>query len=262
MHVVSVSFSSFGPVTRNEISIFPKEFTFISYKNVFETNAILTAYKNTIFITAIGTFLGVIMTSFVAYPLSRPNFMARRFFTLCIALTLWFGAGMIPSFMVIKTLHLYNTLWAVILPALINTFHVIIMLTFFKSVPQDLIDAAKIDGCNEIRILFQIIYPLSKPILATIALWIAVAQWNIFLTPLLFLRDRALYPLQIVLREVMLEGLSDTYFSETLAGDGETMVEESIKAATLMVSTLPILLMYPFLQKYFTKGVMVGSIKG
>jgi ABC-type glycerol-3-phosphate transport system permease component len=263
LHVLSQSLSDFGAVARGEVSFYPIGLTLDPYKQVFKDDSVLIAYKNTVIITVLGTFFGVLLTSFVAYPLSRPNFMGRRFFTLAIALTLWFSGGMIPTFMVVKTMGIYNSLAAVIIPSLINTFNVIIMLTFFREVPQDLIDAARIDGCNEARILFQIVYPVSKPILATISLWVAVAMWNSFLEPLLYLQDRVKYPLQIILREIVLEGRSDVYFTDSRAGVGEFFVsDESLKAATVMAATIPIICIYPFLQKYFTKGVMIGSIKG
>lgn len=262
-NVISLSLSGYGPVARGEITFYPKDFTLDPFREVFKTPFVLTAYRNTLFITLSGTFLGVILTSFVAYPLSRPNFMARRFFTLCIALTLWFNAGIIPTFMVVRSLALYNSLWAIIIPSLVNTFNTIVMLTFFKSIPQDLIDAADVDGCNEFRKLFQIVYPVSKPILATIALWIAVALWNNFFESLLYLRDRNLYPLQIILREILLQGRTDIFFLGTKTGESEfKVVDESLKGATVVAATLPILFVYPFLQKYFAKGVMIGSIKG
>ena len=268
LHVLSISLSDFGPVARDEVTFYPREFTLQPYREVAKNNTILSAYKNTLFITLPGTIFGVILTSFVAYPLSRPGFMGRRFFTFAVALTLWFSGGMIPSFMVIHALRLYNRLAAVIIPSLVNSFNVVIMLTFFRGVPQDLIDAARIDGCNEARILFRIVYPVSKPILATVSLWTAVALWNSFLEPLLYLQDWSKYPLQVILRGIVLQGMSDVYlsntgFANTGVNDRETMViDESLRAATVMAATIPILLVYPFLQKHFTKGVMIGSIKG
>ena len=268
LNVISMSFSGFGSATRNEVTFYPKDITLESYIQIFESRAILNAYINSIIITVLGTFFGVILTSFVAYPLSRSKFMGRRFFTLAIALTLWFNAGIIPTFMLVKSLGLYNTLAALIIPCLINTFYVIIMLTFFKELPNELIDAANIDGCNEFQTLFLIVYPISKPILATIGMWFAVAQWNNFLDPLIYLRDRKLYPLQIMLREVVLQGTASEYgisigAQEANPSDNEFLVvEETLKAATVVISTLPIMCIYPFIQKHFAKGVMIGSIKG
>jgi putative aldouronate transport system permease protein len=230
-----------------------------------ENGAILTAYRNTLFVVIIGTIVNLILQSAAAYVISKPYLPGVKFFTAMIMFTLWFGGGMIPTFLVVQGVGLFNSLWALIWPTAISTFHVVVMRTFFKQLPAELEESALIDGCNEIHTLFRIILPLSKPLLATIALWIAVFRWNDFTQPLLYIFNRDLFPLQVVLREIVLNNAADAYglnAGALVENLDRNVITQSLQYAVIIFSTLPIMLIYPFLQKHFTKGVLLGSVKG
>jgi len=230
-----------------------------------ENGAIFTAYGNTLFIVIVGTIINLVLQSAAAYVISKPYIPGVKVFTWMIIFTLWFGGGMIPTFLVVQNLGLFNNIWALIWPTAISTFHVVVMRTFFKQLPVELEESALIDGANEIHILFRIVLPLSKPLLATIALWIAVFRWNDFTQPLLYILNRDLFPLQVVLRQIVLDNAAEAYglHAGALIEDlDRNVITQSLQYAVIIFSTLPIMLIYPFLQKHFTKGVMLGSVKG
>jgi len=265
MRILAISLSGRGAVLRGEVGFLPRDFTFDAYIMLVENGAMFTAYRNTLFIVGVGTIVNLVLQACAAYVISKPYLPGVKFFTGMIVFTLWFGGGMIPTFLVVQGVGLFNSLWALILPTAISTFHVIVMRTFFKQLPLELEESALIDGCNEIQTLFKIILPLSKPLLATIALWIAVFRWNDFTQPLLYIFNRDLFPLQVVLREIVLNNAADAYGlnAGALVEDlDRNVITQSLQYAVIIFSTLPIMLIYPFLQKHFTKGVLLGSVKG
>ncbi|MNI39980.1 Inner membrane ABC transporter permease protein YcjP [compost metagenome] len=197
-----------------------------------------------------------------AYALSKKYLPHRNFYTMLIVLTMFFSGGLIPTFLLIKSIGLYDTRWALIIPGLINTFYMIIMRNFFMELPQELEDSAKIDGANDIQILARIVVPVSKPILATIGLWVAVHHWNEWFQALIYIQDQSKIVLQILLRRLIVEN-DDLQMRELMSQATEDeVVAETVKSAVLMIATIPILVVYPFIQKYFVKGIMVGSLKG
>ncbi|GIN70883.1 ABC transporter permease [Bacillus sp. J14TS2] len=257
LHMIAVSLSGDVHVLRGDVNLIPKGITLKNYLHVLSDPRIGTGYLNTLIYVTLGTIISLIITAMGAYALSKKKMIFRKGFMLMIVFTILFSGGMIPTFLVVKNLGLMDTVWAMVLPAAISTWNLIIMRTFFSStIPNELEESAKIDGLNDIGIFIRIVLPLSKPVLATIGLFYAVGIWNNFMLPLLYLRDNALYPLQIILRNmVLVEEMA------SVSGTDAVVIQESIQYATILVSTLPILLLYPFLQKYFVKGVMIGSLK-
>lgn len=257
VYMIAVSLSSDIYVMKGQVNLWPKEFTLKNYEHVLSDSRIGRGYLNTLLYVSLGTFVSLLVTAMGAYALSKSRLIFRKAFMLLIVFTILFSGGMIPTFLVVKNLGLVDTIWAMILPTAVSTWNLIIMRTFFSSIPTELEEAGKMDGLNDIGIFTRIVLPLSKPVLATIGLFYAVGIWNNFMSPLLYLRNDALYPLQVVLRNmVLVEQMADVSSGDAI------IVAESLKYATIMASTIPILLLYPFLQKYFVKGVMIGSMKG
>ena len=237
----------------------PLGFSLESYRTVFQSQYIYSGYRNTIFVTAVGTVMQVGITALFAYPLSKKRLRGYRLFNRMIVFTMLFNGGLIPTFLVVRATGLYNSLFAMIIPVLITPFNAIILRNFFANVPDSLEESARIDGANDLVIFARIIVPLSTAAIATISLWCAVALWNEFFTNLIYIRDRSKFVVQLVLREIVNASNPD----EFLDVDGETFVlPQTVRAAVIMVVTVPILFVYPFVQKYFVKGVMIGSIKG
>ncbi len=262
MNLIAISLSNRFYVQSSAVTFWPRGLTFDAYRFVLVKKSLYTAYLNTIFVVVVGVVTHLIMTCFAAYPLSRSDLVGKKAITLFIAFTMWFHAGMIPAFLLVRTIKLYNTLWALILPGMISAYNVIIVRNFFAEVPSDLEDAARVDGATDARILFQIFIPLSKPVLATVSMWIMVGLWNNYMSALIYIRDSSKYTLQIVLRNIVLTGseiASDTIASED---DEFNIIGDSIKYAAIVFTTVPILCIYPFLQKYFVKGVIIGAVKG
>ena len=216
--------------------------------------------RATVIVTVVGTLLSLILTIFAAYALSRDYLPGRKFFTILILFTMYFGGGMIPTFMVVKGLGLYDTLTALFVPQAINVFNFIVMRTFFKEIPRELEEAARIDGASDLHILYKVIIPLSLPVIATIGLFYAVNYWNTYFDALLYIQSPEKYTLQLRLRGLLFAGELNS--SASIEGAGTPVMAQSLKMATVAVSTIPILVVYPWLQKYFVKGVMVGSVKG
>lgn len=260
VYVTAASFSNPSLVARGDVVLLPQELTVAAYRRVFADPFIWRSYWNTIRYTVVQTALTLFFTALMAYPLARRALIGKRFILLFVAFTMLFDGGLVPRFLVVQRLGLVNTMWALILPRLLNTWYLFIMRTFFAALPQDLEDAAIVDGCGPVRTLFQIILPLSVPVLVTIGLYTAVSRWNSFFDALIYLNDRHLYPLQIHLRNIILAN-SAARQTESLAGEEITIIE-TVKYATIMVATVPILCVYPFIQKYFVKGALIGSIKG
>ncbi|NOK61371.1 MAG: carbohydrate ABC transporter permease [Chloroflexi bacterium AL-W] len=243
------------------ILLHPLGFTLEAYQRVFENPSISTGYRNTLFYVMAGTAINLIMTSLGAYALSRRNVMWRRQLTLLIVFTMFFSGGLIPTFLLVsRTLNMLNTPWALLVPTAINTWNLLVLKTAFESVPISLEEAARLDGANDFTILWRIVIPLSLPALAVIFLFYAVGHWNAYFHALIYLRDRELYPLQLVLREILIVNDTNSMTTGVTSGDVAD-IGETIKYATIVVATLPILLLYPFLQRYFVKGVLIGAVK-
>ena len=235
--------------------------TLASYKMVLSNPSIGIGYGNTLFLISVGTAINILMTSFGAYVLSRRGYIGKRFLNFFVVFTMFFGGGLIPFYLTVKTLGLLDSRWALILPKSIDTYNMIIMRTAFQSVPDSIDESAYLDGANDFVILFRMFWPLTLPTMAVMVLFYAVDHWNAWFYAMIFLRDRAKYPLQLVLREILIS--SDTSQMTTGVGGLETgIVGETIKYSTIIVATLPILAAYPFLQRYFVKGIMIGAVKG
>ncbi|WP_145949361.1 carbohydrate ABC transporter permease [Paenibacillus sp. Y412MC10] len=262
--VLIASVSNPGSVIRGEVWLWPKGFSLVGYERLFGNKELLRGFMNTVMYTVVGTALNVVMTVAGAYPLSRTDFKGRHFFTFLIVFTMFFGGGMIPTYLLIKSLGLLNTFWAMIIPSAVSVWNILIMRTFFQSsIPKEVQEAAFMDGCSNIKILLKVVLPLSGPVLAVMVLFYAVGHWNAYFSALLYLSDRDLYPMQLFLREILVQNqmqemvdISDDTLARSL------MDAEAIKYAAVIVTNLPMLILYPFLQKYFVKGVMVGAIKG
>lgn len=264
-YVVTCSLSESSRLIGDKgLMLIPKGFSLEAYKKVIENPNIFTGYKTTIFIVIVGTFINIAMTSLGAFVLTRKRFALKNIMTYMIIFTMYFNGGLIPTYLLVyKTLHLGNTLWAVILPGAVSTYNLIIMRTNFAAIPDSLEEAAKIDGAREITVFLKIILPLSKSIIAVMVLFYGVAHWNSWFNAMIYLRERSLYPLQLVLREILLLNTEETStMSSGVSSAEKYMIGESIRYATIMVATVPILCVYPFVQKYFVKGMMIGAVKG
>ena len=256
-----VSISDGNAVLRGDITVLPQGINFGAYKAVLTNEYVPRAYLNTILYTVIGTFIAVAMTALCAYPLSRKEFYGRGLFTGIVVFTMFFDAGIISNYMVVRSTGIMNTMWAIVLPGSINVWYMIIMRTFFADIPEELFESAKLDGANDLTIFAKMVLPLSKAVLATMVLFYAVGFWNQWLQPLIYLDDRKKVPMQLILRNIVLGADAALSKSMSAATDMATM-GLNIKYAVIFVTILPILVIYPFVQKYFVKGVMVGSVKG
>jgi putative aldouronate transport system permease protein len=260
-HIALISLSNGNAVLRGEVKFLPVGFTLDSYRLVMEDPAIPRALMNSVIYTIVGTFINLVMTALCAYPLARATFSGRTLFTWMVAFTMLFSGGLIPLYLLVMQLGLLNSIWAIVLPTAINPWFMFILRTSFKQVDESIYEAALIDGANDLQILWQIAVPLAKPTMATLLLFYAVAHWNEFFYPMIFLDDRTKYPIQLIMRNIVLLGRAEQ--THELGGATDfAVIEQTLKYATIMVSTLPILAVYPFVQKYFVRGVMVGAIKG
>ncbi len=259
LNVVALSFSSTNAILRNDVGLLPVDFTLIGYEQVFSNNKILTGFKNS-FLVILGNLpLSLLMTSMAAYPLAFGKFKGKKFYSLMIMFTMWFGAGLIPNFMVIRSLNLLNSVWSLIIPSALGAYNIIILRNFFESTPDAILESAKIDGAHDFKILFGIIIPLSTPVLATISLWVIVARWNEFFNPLMYITTPSKYTLQVILRDIILSSEMNE-FNQT-AAEGTLSIPEQLRNASIVISMIPMLMLYPFLQRYFVSGIMLGSVK-
>ena len=264
IYILSSSFSSPAAVASGKVFLFPVDFSLRGYKAVFEYASVYTGYRNTIFYTVAGTVINIALTMIAAYPLARRTLPGRGFFTFLFTFTMMFSGGMIPSYILMKELKIINTVWCMLLPGAISAYNLIVTRTFIQnSIPEELLEAAQIDGCSDTQFFFMFILPLSKAVMAVITLYYAVSHWNAYFHAFLYLNNRDLYPLQIFLREILImnsvetESVMDTAMQEAMQG-----MADLLKYSLIVVSTAPILCIYPFLQRYFIKGVMIGSLKG
>ena len=265
--VVIASISDAREVLNGRVFLLPKEANILAYKRVFNHQDIMIGYRNTIFYTVIGTMINLIMTILAAYPLSRKDFTGRGIITAIFTFTMFFSGGLIPTYLVVKKLGMINKMWALLIPSAVSTYNIIIMRTYFStSIPYELQEAALIDGCNNTRILLKIMLPLATPIIAVMILFYAVGHWNSYFSAIIYLTDRKKFPLQLILREILIQNQIEQLL-ETTGGDVESIVRqqmmaESLKYAVIVVASAPMLILYPFLQKYFVRGIMLGAIKG
>ena len=264
IYIVSSSFSSGSAVTAGKVLLWPVDVSVTGYEIVFKNQAIWSGYKNTIIYTVLGSILHVVMTILIAYPLSRKTYWARGLMTTLFTIPMFFGGGLIPSYILVSNLNLVNTRTWMVISGAVAIGHVIIMRTFFQSsIPEELLESAKLDGISDIGYLMKMVIPLSKASISVIMLYTMVDHWNSYFTAMIYLRDRELYPLQLVLREI----LNASKIDATQITDSEVIAKLSgaadvMKYALIVVSTVPMLILYPFVQKFFEKGVMIGSVKG
>lgn len=257
VNIIAQSFSGSAAINAGDVYLWPVDFTASNYAAVLQEQAIWRAFGISVFVTVVGTLLNLIMTSALAYPLSRQEYEGKQYVLLLVLVTMIFHAPLIPNYLLIRQLGMLDTLWALMLPGAISAFNLFIMRAFFLSIPVELIDSARMDGAGEMRTLWSIILPLSKPVLATLGIYYAVSHWNNYSGALFYLNNRKLYPLQVKLREFV---ITDT---STITDVPDSMLSspEGIKMAVIVIATVPIMLVYPFLQKYFIKGMLIGSVK-
>ncbi len=259
LNVIAVAFSEYTEYLKNPLMILPSGFTLSAFKFVLKEGQVIISYGNTIFVTVMGVLIGLTLITLMAYPLSRLHLKGRGIIMNMVIFSMMFSGGMIPNYYLVRSLGLIDSLWAVILPGAFSAYNMILMKNFLEALPDSLMEAASIDGASEPCILFKIALPLCKPILATLCLFIAVQYWNSYFTAMLYIRDRTKWTLQLVLREIVLANVQN---GNNDPAQENYIVSISIKYASLLVVMLPIMLVYPFLQKYFVKGVMIGAVKG
>ena len=264
LYCISASFSDPMEVVKGNVILLPKKPTLMAYQAVAKNKSMFTGYVNTIFYTVLGTSLNLIMTIAAAYPLSKRDFRGRNGITFLFTLTMFFSGGMVPNFLLIKNLDMYNSVWALLLPGCVSAWNLVIMRTYFQtSFPEEICESAYIDGCSNIGTLLRIVLPLSIPIIAVMVIFYGVGHWNSYFSALLYLKDRAKYPLSLVLREILLQGMGqEKSGAEVVDSAADLLLFETLKYAVIIVSSVPMLILYPALQHYFVKGTMVGSLKG
>ncbi len=262
-YMLIISLSDGYAVMRGEVDLLPVGINLTSYLAVLQNPDIPRSYLNTIIYTVVGTLIAVSMSALCAYPLSRKKFYGRNVFTFMIIFTMFFDAGMISNFMVVDNLHLLNTIWAIVLPGAINAWYMVIMRTFFQQLPEEIFESAYLDGANDLIIFTKIVLPLSVPTIATMILFYAVGYWNGWFSALIYLDDKVKYPVQLIMRNIVLSGETTSMSSSASSMTGDLgAIATNIKYAVVFITMLPILCVYPFVQKHFVKGVMVGALKG
>lgn len=257
LNVISISFSEATYVVQNKISFFPRGFNLEAYKLILCSNKIPRAYLNTIIYTIAGVAVNVVMTAIAAYPLARKGFFGKKFFMSMIIFTMFFNGGIIPNYIIVRNLGMINTIWAIIIPNALWTVELLIMKSFYQSISPSLYESAYIDGASEYKVLFRIFIPLSKASIASLALFFFIGHWNSYFIPMIYLNDIEKAPLQVVLKEMLILNTAKDIYLDKYA----KMTPETMKNATIFISMVPILIVYPFAQKYFVSGIMLGSIK-
>ncbi|WP_010272791.1 carbohydrate ABC transporter permease [Paenibacillus senegalensis] len=265
--IVISSISEPTAVNSGKVTFWPQGFTLKGYEILLENKEVWRGYRNTLLYVILSVFVGVSLVITAGYALSRKDLVGRNFFMFAIVFTMFFSGGLIPTYLLVQSLGMINTIWAVVIPSAVSAYHLIVTRTFFQTtIPDELLESAQMDGCSTVRFFFSIVVPLSTPIIAVMALFNAVAEWNSFFPALIYLQDQSLYPLQLILRSILVASQEASQATGGLV-DPELIVEqqqykELIKYSLIIVSSVPILALYPFLQRYFVKGVMIGSIKG
>lgn len=261
LNVIAQSFSSSDAIINGRVGMWPKEFTMINYEYVFSDQSIWRAFGVSVYITVLGTFINLAATSSLAYPVSRPEYVGRKYIVLIVLFTMVFTAPLIPNFILIKSVGLMNTLWALMIPGAISAFNFFVMRSFFMQIPPELIDSSRIDGCGELRIIYSIVLPLSKPVMASLGIFYAVGHWNAYMNALYYINKPSLWPLQVKLKKLFeSDDISIDPASSAFSALAHTS-PEGIKMAVIIIATLPIIMVYPFLQRHFVQGMMVGSVK-
>lgn len=258
-----VSFNVGSDTSLGGVTFWPRAFTLENYEMVFEDGRIVQAFGVTVMRTIVGTFLSIFFTAMFGFALAKRGLIGKKYYMILCIVTMYFHGGLIPTYLVIRDLHLFNTFWALIFPTLINVFHMIIFRTFFQQLPEGLEESAKIDGCNYLGIFFKIVLPLSGPVLATLSLFTALFHWNAWFDATIYITDQHLMPIQTVLNQIInavvaAQEMEYNYDTQSLL----TVTQKSIVMATMIVATVPIIMVYPFLQRFFVKGVLIGSLKG
>lgn len=265
IYIISCSFSSGSALMAGRVRLLPIEFTFDSYKAVFKYQSIWSGYKNSVIYTIVGTLISIVFTLFAAYPLSRDDFRGQKLFTGLFLFTMMFSGGLIPTYLLVRNLKLIDTMWAIVLPGAVSAYNMIVARTFFKqTIPKELMEAAEMDGCSDFKFFSRIVIPLSTPIVAVLCLWVAVSLWNSYFNPMIYINSEDKYPLQLVLRRILLMSkvnLNSSSVDPQVIAKNQYL-SEMLKYGTIIISTLPLMVIYPFVQKYFVKGVMIGSVKG
>jgi putative aldouronate transport system permease protein len=260
LHIIALSVSQTHEIASGRVTLWPVGWNLDAFRSMIVGTRIVPAFWNSVTITVVGVTLSMLATILTAYPLSRKAFPGRRLFTLAMIFTMMFTGGLIPTYLIVKAFGLINTYWALWIPALVNTYNMLVMKSYFENIPEELEEAAKMDGCGQWRQLLQIILPLSKPVLATIGLFYAVTYWNLFMSVLIYMNQTTQYNLTVLVQQMI---QNQQLLQElVMTGSQVDVVPESLKAASVMVMMLPMLIVYPFLQKYFVKGVMLGAVKG
>ncbi len=258
LNIIAISFSGSAHVVQRSVTVFPRGFTLDAYREIFSSPKIPHAYMNTFIYTGLGTVINILMTILTAYPLSKSHLVGRKGLMTMIMLTMFFSGGMIPTYIVVRTLGMINTIWSLLLPNAIWTIELLILMSFFRSLPSAIYESAVIDGASEYRILWQLYVPLSKASLASIGLFYFMGHWNSYVLPFLYLNDQSMYPIQLVLKDMLLDETSSISNMVTTSAFTPT----SLKNAVIFITMIPVMIIYPFVQRYFVQGVMIGSVKG
>ena len=261
-YILIVSVSHGGAVARGEVTWLPVDVTLKAYEIIFSDAPIVNAYKNTLLYTSLGVLINLTCTALCAYPLSRREFVGKQWLSLFIVFTMFFDGGMIPRFLVVNSLGMIDTVWAIVIPPAVSVMYMIMMRTFFQDIPEALHESAYMDGANDWVVFRKVVLPLSAPLMATMTLFYAVMHWNSFFPALIYLNESKRYPIQMILRNIVIQGDLSAQSVEMAGVMGNMIVDQNIKYAVVIISILPILLLYPFLQKYFVIGAMIGSVKG
>lgn len=261
LHILAISFSNKTSVIRGDVLLWPVNFDLSAYKAVFTNKGLMDSMWFSLLLTAVYTVFALAMTILCAYPLSRPGLKFKSPILLYILFTMYFSGGMIPSYLNIKSLGLLDTFWVLVFPTVLSTYNMILMKSFFQSMPRELEESAYVDGANDLVVLIKIVLPLSKAMLATIALFYAVSRWNGFMDAILYINDESMYTIQLRLRQ-LIQSSQVSSMMEEIPEMKDDLVAETIKAGCMVFSMIPVMIIYPWLQKYFVKGVMIGSVKG
>ena len=259
--ILIASISDQNLVANGRVFLIPKGIQYGGFKRGFENDLLLSGYRNTILYTALGTVVNMVLTIPAAYALSRKDFLPRRVLMFLFVFTMYFSGGLVPTYLLMKDLRLLNTIWVMIIPFAVNVTNLIIARSFFESsIPDELLEAAVMDGCSNTKFFLHIVLPLSKAILAVITLYYAVQHWNEYFNALIYLKDTALYPLQLVIRDILV--MNQKASASASAASSAVQIAEQVKYAVILISTVPVMIFFPFVQKYFMKGVMIGAVKG
>lgn len=262
-YVLIASLSDPLAILQGRVWLLPVDFNINAYRRVLMNDEIMIGYRNSIIYTVLGTSVNLVMTTLAAYPLSRKNLKGRAAITLFIIFTMFFSGGMVPTFIIYQGLGLYDNLWVMILPGAIGVTNMIIMRTYFQySIPEELYDAAYMDGASNMQTLMRIVIPLSLPIYAVMMMYYGIGHWNKYFTPMIYMRDRAKFPLQLIMREILIKDEMSEMLESTDTVVDQILLSEGLKYAVIIAASLPVLVLYPFMQKYFAKGVMIGAVKG